>query len=281
MSFRRRRGTASPRGTASSSPPSRIAGGSDRPPVEAVLTFASHAPICVLRVDGHEVAPSLWPTRERRITPVDLRPPIPRAVGLAAGVLGAIALVGLLVLITVRLFSGEGGASEARLTESLRALNGLFIAHYSSDFTQKVPELPLGLFGLRLDDAKAKTAVLVMAGPQEATAGEAWLVQKRLFPEVVATMKSADETFEETARREETCLGEPGAVVTGTFRDGGKPVARLWTCALVHADGGYMLVTRVAEPAAKTEESRARRIVDATELTKLGILGSPSAKPEL
>lgn len=74
------------------------------------------------------------------------------------------------------------------------------------------------------------------------------------------------------------CLGEPGAVIVGRLVEAGKPVARLWTCAILHDDAGYMLVSRIAEPVEKDEENSARRIVDATELTHLAEL-APAPAP--
>lgn len=248
--------------------PLRIEGGSDRPPIEATLTFASHAPICILRVEGHEVAPSLWPTRRRSIEPPEPDPPRNVAlIGLAA--LGGIAI---LVLVTIFVTRPATASAPARLDGSLRALNGLFIAHYPEDMAQRVPPLPSGLFGVRLDDHATRTTIVLAAGPRDQTGADPWSIQQRMRDEVLANVKKVDETFEESSRRDETCAGEPGAVVAGALVESGKPVAQLWTCAVVHGDGGYVLVTRLGEPVSKEESKRARRIVDATELTKLGAL---------
>ena len=253
--------------------PIRHEGGSDRPPLEATLTFASHAPICVLRVEGHEVAPSVWPKRDRSLKPTEparsRRAPF-ASYGLVA--LAGVGLVGLLVAILVVRAVASRPAGPAKLDESLRALNGLFIAHFPGEMAQRIPTLPQGMFGVRLDDRTKATTIVLAAGPRDVTAGDRWALQQRLLPEILANLKKVDETFEETARREETCLGETGAVVVGKLVEDGKAIARLWTCALVHDEAGYLLVSRINEPVAKDDENQARRIIDATELTHLAAI---------
>lgn len=250
--------------------PIRYEGGSDRPPVEAILTFASHAPICVLRVDGHEVAPSVWPKRERSLrTAEPIRPARTPFSSYGVVGLGGVAVVGLLVAFFVLRAVAAAPARPATLDGSLRALNGRFIAHFPEEMTQRIPTLPQGMFGVRLDDETRTTTIVLAAGPPDATAGDRWVLQQRLLPEILANLKKVDETFEETARRDETCLGERGAVVVGKLVEDGRSIARLWTCALVHDGAGYILVSRLTEPVAKDDENQARRIVDATELTHL------------
>lgn len=276
---------AKPQGHTVSVAPMRHEGhGSDRPPLEAILTFASHAPICVLRVDGHEVAPSLWPKRDRTSLPgISARPARQHPAFAAGGLVARVALAGVGIVILAVAFiairaMGSGPPAPVKLGESLRALNGLFIAHFPEEMTQRMPTLPMGMFGVRLDDRTRRTAIVLAAGPRDVTAGDRWALQQRLLPEILANLKKVDETFEETARREELCLGEPGAVIVGRLVEAGKPVARLWTCAILHDDAGYMLVSRIAEPVEKDEENSARRIVDATELTHLAEL-APAPAP--
>ena len=263
--------------------PMRIEGsGSDRPPLEAILTFASHAPICVLRVDGHEVAPSLWPKRDRTSLPhVSVRPKRPRrdlSVHWRLAALGGVGFVVLVVALLSLRAVASGPTAPVKLGESLRALNGRFIAHFPEDMDQRIPTLPMGMFGVRLDDRSKRTAIVLAAGPRDVTAGDPWTLQQRLLPEILANLKKVDETFEETARRDETCLGEPGAVIVGRLVEAGKPVAQLWTCAILHDDAGYMLVSRLSEPFLEDDARHARRIVDATELTHLAEIAPASSR---
>jgi hypothetical protein len=248
--------------------PEREPDRSERPGIEAVVTFAPGTAVCILRVDGHEVAPSAWPVRPPAVTPKPTRP------------YGAWALIGIGVLalvtfgLVVRTTRGEPPRIDPKLGGTYRALNGLFIAHYPDDFEARLAVLPPGAGGIILEDTAKTTTIVFGAMPNE-TSGmtDPWVLQQRLHDEAVANLPKGTARYEEGARREETCLGKPGAVVTGKIMSSGKAKARVWSCAFVHDAAGYLALYMLAEPAGTADERRARAVIDTTELTHLADLG--------
>jgi len=252
----------------------REPGASDRPPIEAVVTFAAHAPVCILRVDDQEVAPLAWPMREKRPEPSP-RPKLGFLYPVA--VLAVLASVGVLVRA---LRSDHAPAAVAsKLAGTYRAPNGLFVAHYPDDFDAKVALLPAGVGGVVLEEKAKTAAILIAAVPHGSALHDPWALQQRLHAEALANMPSGDGSYAETARREGTCVGRPGAIVAGRIVRWGKPTARIWTCAFANERAGYFAMTLLMEPVADDVERGARVVVEGTELTNLSDLAAASASP--
>ena len=248
----------------------RAAGASERPPIEAIVTFAPTANVCILRVDDHEIAPSIWPLR----APKPLPPPTPRSSGnIALVVLGLAALVA--VGFFVRSLRREAPPPPSLLAGAHRASNGSLIAHFPEDLEPRPSLLPGGVSGITLED-KAKTVTIVLAAASlETLSRDPWVLQQRLFPEALANLPKGEATYEETTRRDDTCVGQPGAVVAGRIMQNGDRKARVWSCAFSHDKFGYIAVTMSSEATAPVDEKRLRKIIEATELTRLADLGAP------
>lgn len=248
--------------------PERLPDASDRPGVEAVITFAPTAAVCILRVDGQEVAPSAWPVRPPTVTP---EAPRPYGAWVLVG-LGALALV--VFGLVVRATRSEPPHVDSKIGGMHRAPNGLFIAHYPDDFEARPAVLPPGVGGVVLTDTAKMTAIVVGATlnpPSETT--DPWVLQQRLHDEAVVNLPKGTARYEEGTRSEETCLGRPGAVVTGRIKSGSKATARVWSCTFFHEAAGYIALYMLAEPAGTADVRRARSIIDSTELTRLADLG--------
>ncbi|MBX3228037.1 MAG: hypothetical protein KIT84_27570 [Labilithrix sp.] len=257
--------------------PAIAAGLSERPPLEAVVSFDPTLAICVLRVDGHEVGPTAWPVKERKV--VEVKPPKPWGTYALFGVL----LAGAAVLLFFRLTRPpEPPPPDRSLHGTTRALNGLFIAHYPPEMEAKPAVFPASASGIAIEDKEQRLSIVLAAVPQDSAAShDAWGLQQRLRDEALANVPKGIARFEETARRDERCLGEPGAVVVGRLAHGSSRRARVWSCAFVHEGAGYFVLYSVAEPADDAAEKRARTILDSTELTRLADLGAPPSPSEL
>jgi hypothetical protein len=246
--------------------------GSERPPLEAVVTFSPTAAICILRVEGHEMAPKAWPVRERP-TPPKVETSWAKY-ALAAGAIAILVAAGIAGRSLVGSSSTPAPRVEGKLDGTHRAMNGLFVAHHPPDLEPRLAVLPNGVSGVVLED-KPKTLAIVLAA-QRLEAGaphDGWVLQQRLSGEALANLNKGAGKYEETVRRDETCLGKPGAVTLGQVKHGSTRVARIWSCAFVHEDAGYFFLTMLAEPAGTADERYVRSIVDATELTTLADLG--------
>jgi hypothetical protein len=244
-------------------------GGSERPPVEAVVTFDPRLPICILRVDGHEVTPSIWPVRERRAAP----PPGRSSASWIVLVAIAVAVVGAGIYFVSRWQGAAARGGELGATH--RARSGLFIAHFPEDLEAKAAVMPTGVDAIVLQD-KAKSMVIVIAAlPADPTlARDPWAIHQRLHDEALANLPSGVARFEASLRRDETCLGERGAAVAGSLKQTASTNARVWSCAFARGDSSYLVLTMVSESASNADQRRARAIVDATELTRLAELGT-------
>jgi hypothetical protein len=235
-------------------------GTSERPPIEAVVTFAQNAPVCVLRVDDQEIAPLAWPVRARVADP----PPKPRLGWLYA--LAGLAL--LAILVTVVRSRSETPSTAPGLGRTYRCPNGLFVAHYPEDFDATVAVLPAAVSGVVLADKAKTSAILIATAPGSR---DPWSLQQRLHAEALANMPT-DGTYAEVGRGEGPCVGRPGAIVIGRILRGGKPTARIWTCAFANENAGYFAMTTLPEPVSDDVERGARVVVERTELTKLADL---------
>jgi hypothetical protein len=239
--------------------PDLQAGTSERPPVEAVITFAANAPICVLRVDEQEVAPLAWPKRARVADP----PPKPRL-----GWLYAVAGLALLAALFSIVRSRSEAPPTIPLGRTYRSPNGLFVAHHPDDLEATPAVLPAFASGVVLAD-KAKTAAILFATAPGLR--DPWALQQRLHAEALANVPS-DGTYAEIARRDGTCVGRPAAIVIGRIVRSGNPTARIWTCAFANEHAGYFAMTTLLEPVSDDVERGARVVVERTELTKLADL---------
>jgi hypothetical protein len=244
---------------------------SERPPIEAVVTFDPLLPICILRVDGHDVAPSAWPVRQRVASPPPTSPPW------GSYILGALFVVAAFVALytAVTRIREASGAKLGPLDGTHRARNGLFIAHYPEDLSARPAVLPSDVGGIRLENKAKTTFVVLAAAPADFVGGQdPWALQKRLLDEALANVPKGHARYEEVSRNDETCVGERGAVVTGILSESGTTTARIWSCAFEHDGAGYLALTMVTEPTTAETTKAVRGIVDATELTHLAELGS-------
>jgi hypothetical protein len=251
--------------------PDRGPGLSERPPIEAVITFAPHTSVCVLRVDGQEVAPALWPVRQRAVPAPE--PDRPWGTYLLLG-LGVVVLV--ICGVVVRALRNDAPARiDGKLDRVHRSNNGLFVAHYPEDFAPRPAVLPSGVGGIVLED-KAKTTNIAIAALTVDASGarDPWVLQQQLRDEVVANLSKGAGRYEEATRRDDTCLGHPGAVVTGQIMSKGQRQAKVWSCAFVRETAGYFTLYMLTEPLLTADERRVRSILDATELTRLADLGT-------
>ncbi|HSO39135.1 MAG TPA: hypothetical protein VLT33_41700 [Labilithrix sp.] len=236
-------------------------------PLTAVLSFEANAPICILRVDGFEVAPTTWPQPQRKAVQPQEVHPLARWLILAAV---AVAVIGVAVALIRR---SRSASSEQALASTLRSSNGLFIAHYPASFKTRPVVLPSPLAGALLEDDEAHETIVLAAFELEATtAPDRWLLQQRFHDEILSNVPKAARSYVEVERRDDRCLGEAGAVVLGRFERPDGARARVWSCAFVKDRRGYIASYVLPETA---PDARLRRIVDGTELTQLESVGTP------
>lgn len=236
-------------------------------PKGVVVTFQKGALICILRVDGEEVSPSTWPVKKRveRPKPKIVELPV-RLVAIAA----AVAAVGgaLFYVGKTWLASANADAADAALSGAYRAENGRFIAHYPPRFTARKAESPTGTSTLVLEDRAKSAAIVLVAQGSGDVAREPWLVHKKLAGEALAALPRGGGRWEELARADETCAGQPGAVVRGRVED--KDV---WSCAFVKDDAAYLAMYALPNDATTEDVKALRDVVESTELTHLAELG--------
>jgi hypothetical protein len=231
------------------------------------VTFDPRVAVCILRVDGDEVAPTRWPMPERKE-----RPPA-ESFSLPSGVvvLGAVLVLAALAALALRLFrhTDAGGAA---MTGLYRAPSGHFVVHFPAGLAPKPAVTPGGTTGVVLVDEERDDAIVVLALGASASEGtrDPWLLQKRLHDEGLANVPRADGRLEELSRRDDTCLGLPGAIILDRVTNRRGEPSRVWSCAVSKDDVGYLLVVSAREKATATEDKRLHRILDATELTRLG-----------
>jgi len=186
----------------------------------------------------------------------------------------AVAIVSAVVFLVAR--HQDGAAPIAGELAGLhRSPSGLFIAHFPGDFEAKAAVVPSGIDGIVLQEKSKSTAIVITAiSADPALARDPWAVQQRLRDEALANLPKGAARFEESARRDETCFGAPGAAVIGQLKQTSATSARVWSCAFSRGASSYLVLTMVAESASTEDHKRARTIVDATELTRLGELGT-------
>ena len=240
-------------------------------PKGVVVTFQKGALICILRVDNEEVAPAVWPVKKRgeRPKPKIVALPI-RLIATLAGV----AVVGGAMLWALRtwLASSSPDVADAALTGVHRADNGRFVAHYPPRFIEKKTQSPPGTSALVLEDrVKASSIVIVARGTD--VPHDAWLVHKSLQGEALTALPRGGGQWEELGRADETCVGQPGAVVRGRVKNKDGAPADVWSCAFVNDDAGYLAMYSAPSDATTEDVKALRDVVESTELTHLAELG--------
>ena len=243
------------------------AGSRNPEPLTAVASFEPSSAICILRVDGHEVTPTLWPKPQRRLVKEEEAHPVMRWLIYAAA---GVAVIGIGLAIVSRT---GGPSADQPLSSTQRATNGLFIAHYPASYRSKAVTLPAPLAGSLFEDDTAHAAVVLAAFEVEpTTTAERWSLQQRFHDELLANLPKTARSYAETERREDRCLGEPGAVIVGRFERPEGSKARVWSCAFVKDRRGYIVAYALPDHDA---DGPVRRIVDGTELTQLESVGPP------
>ncbi len=237
---------------------------------EIIVTFEPQVAVCVLRVDGHEIAPTTWPRSERSREASAPTQATRIPVGLVLAL--AMALVGTAAWGAWRALGAKGATSE--VAASYRAPTGLFVAHHPSSFRTTVATAPNGGSAVLLTEAEREESVVIVATPLGDMPRDPWVVQKRLFREALAALPRADSAFDETGRSDETCIGEKGAVVVGRIATARAASAKVWSCAFVKGDAAFVVGYALPEGAPKANEAALRAIVEATDTTKLADVGS-------
>jgi hypothetical protein len=234
-------------------------------PAGVVVTFQPGALICILRVDGEEVPPTRWPVRRRAERPK------PRTVSFPTGIVAVVVLLlaaagGAFWLVRER---GLPSARSAATTGAYRAENGRFVAHYPPAFVARRAVVPSDISGVAIEDPGRGETVVLLALATGDVPRDSWLAHKRLNDEALANLPRGGAGWEEHARAEETCIGQPGAVVRGTVKD-----VAVWSCAFVRDGAAYLAMVALRDDATSEDEKRLRAIVEDTELTKLGEIRS-------
>jgi hypothetical protein len=230
---------------------------------KVVVTFDPRVAICILSLDGEEVPPEKWPVRPRGSAKAPPARPLP--LGLVALVLTAVAFIGGAAYVVRALWAPSGDASTS--APAYRADNGLFVAHFPKSLVVGKPVLPGVMSGVVLEDASKGDAVIIVAVPEAPR--DPWVLQSKLHGEALANVPRADGTYDETQRRDDTCLGQKGAVVVGKVTNKKGEKARLWSCAFLRGEAGYLVMYALRASATPSEEAQVRGVVEATELTRL------------
>lgn len=232
-----------------------------------VVTFDPRLVICILRVGREEVSPDQWPRPQKNKG----REPAGRSFPLGAivaVVLAAAVIVGV-VLLAMRVRASSSDA-DATIAGVHRAENGLFVAHFPASFTPRLAVVPSGMSGVVLEDRKRSDAIVIIAQPTEDGLRDPWAMQKQAHEEALANLPRGGGAHVETGRSDGACLGHPGAVVLGRVTSTRGVPAAVWSCAFFRGSEGYLVMSMLAESATAEDATRLRRVVDATELTRLG-----------
>jgi hypothetical protein len=93
---------------------------------------------------------------------------------------------------------------------------------------------------------------------------DAWRVSNLLHEKFDELAKLRGSDYQEVDRQDGTCLGEPGAVVTGRFRHNGED-GTMWSCTFIR-DGNAFWFTTFLNTKYAADDPELRKIVDATTL---------------
>ncbi len=232
------------------------------------LTFDPKNAICILRVGREEIAPAEWPAAKPK--KVERAPP-PSTVSPWPLVAGA-----LLILVGVILWFAFRGPSRDPVEEqptTYRAPSGLFVAHHPASMKVAPVTLPTPFSGVLGTSPDGAAAIVLAAAKIDANVPrDPWLLQKQYLPEVLPHLPRGGGKLEETERRDDTCLGQRGAVIRGTLTNASGQTSKLWSCTFTRDDVAYLVLHVHPEPASNADERKLRTIVDATELTRLADL---------
>lgn len=237
-------------------------------PAGVVVKFQPGVLICILRVDGEEVSPNVWPVRKRAERPKPRVLSLPLR-GVCIAIVALVLVGGGVWAWTNRSPAIERGPA---LGTTYRAENGRFVAHHPSRFVVRRAPLPAGTSGVVLVDAERDESIVIVACAGGDVPTDPWLAQKKLHPEAFVVVPKNGRLWEETSRNDETCVGKPGAVVGGKSTTARGEPALLWSCAFVHDGAAYLAMTSVRANASSEDARRLREIVEATELTHLAEL---------
>lgn len=237
-------------------------------PPGVVVKFQTGALICILRVDGDEVSPNVWPVRKRAERPKPNVVTLPlRAIGL---VVLAFALGGGAWWLWPA--KGTSDPAGAPLESTFRAENGRFVAHHPKRFVPVRRQLPTGISGLVLEDEARAESIVILAHAGADAPTEPWLVQKKLHAEALAQLPRRGPAYEETSRGDEPCVGKTGAVALGKSRTARGEQANVWSCGFAHDGAAYLVMYYQRADAPSEDGRRLREIIEATELTRLAAI---------
>jgi len=254
----------------------------------------------VLRYGGQVVTPSRAPntpsagTRPGQVyghismLPAPFVPalPPPSSSGGVVRIVGGV-LAGLILL-------GAGGAAFRRFMAprtpeapagSIAASNGLLVAHYPAGFKAKEDSRsvsnsagPGDECGGRICTMNGSTIKIRHVSNDEGvmiislkTNGlrvgrDIWRVSNLLHSNFESEVKKGlGFEYEEADRQDATCLGEPGAAVTGKLRRGADH-GTMWSCTFLR-DGNAFWIIHFVNGKHAADEAALKQIVDATELT--------------
>ena len=274
-------------------------------PHDLVVKFDGALSSFELRANGQLVAPTRSPNAPPPETPPGRvygfvgRPAFTPATLPPGSGTGKIVKIGLGVVVALVVFVGTAmyvrrfasgvsgflaGSRGAAPAGALTASNGLATVHYPAGFAVKEQSKsesgPKGS-----DDACRERTCTIQMSIVELTSTsrdegafvasfkmngkrvgrDPWLVSNYLHEHFSEVAKVHGAAYVETARKDETCLGEAGAVVIGHFTDNKNQDGTVWTCTFIRDGNAYWVGTFV-NAKYPGDEPALRAIVDATEI---------------
>jgi hypothetical protein len=177
--------------------------------------------------------------------------------------------------IEIRRWREEQVVAEGTIDKTFASPNGLFVAHHSAAFKPTVPpKLPRDVGVVALMNQKKDESVYLIALLLPSTIpDDPWKLHETIQKGFVKGLLGEGLAYEETERKDETCLGEPGAVVRARYHvenDSGW----MWSCTFAHAGYPYRVMYAFPDRHAG-DEALLRKIVDATELTVPAVIATP------
>jgi hypothetical protein len=251
-----------------------VALGPGKGPYEANVLFGANGTTCTVRIEGQELLPVRMPDT--------IAASSARSEGGSAGFLLRFGITVLLfavaagaAFIMIRRGREEQVLAEGTIDKTFASPNGLFIAHHSAAFKPSVPpKLPPDVGVVALLNKKKDESVFVLAFLLPSTIpDDPWKLHETIQKGFVKGLMGEGATYEETERKDEICLGEPGAVVrarTHVENESGW----MWSCTFVHAGYPYR-VMYVFPDRNGGDEALLRKMVDATELTVPAVIATP------
>jgi hypothetical protein len=272
-------------------------------PQELHLRFDPALSDFQLRANGQRVQPARAPgapppeTRPGHVYAMPPLAPYARAPSLTPPSRGGSA-VKVAVVLVVAIAAASGSAAgvrkylaAARAAEtpagSLNASTGLLTAHYPAGFkateTSKSSQVPAGpgdpcpqrvctvQFSLvKLDRAGRDEGVFLASFKMNGLkiGVDPWRVSNLLHDKFEDLAKLQGSDYAETDRQDATCLGEPGAAVTGSFRHKGE-AGTIWSCTFIR-EGNAFWVGSFLNAKHVADDAELKSIIEAT-----GLLAKP------